>query len=61
MKRGDWFFLFLSGALVTIAAVEVATEYQNRKPDPSVLIVIDGQTSNTPSAAIIGPRRITER
>jgi hypothetical protein len=61
MKRGDWFFLLLSAAIVTIAAVEVATEYQNRKPDSSVLIVIDGQTSNAPSPAIIGPRRTSQK
>jgi len=60
MKRSDWFFILMSAAIVTIAAVGVATEYQNRKPVPSVLIVIDGQTSGTPSPAIIGPRRKTE-
>ena len=28
MKRSDWFFILLSAAIVTIAAVGVATEYQ---------------------------------
>jgi hypothetical protein len=58
MKRGDWFFIFLSIAVVLIAVLGAITSYQNHTQSvtgPAIVI------THAQSAVQVAPKRTTQK
>ena len=53
MKRGDWFFIFLSIAVVLVAALGTITSYQNHKPNPNIKVIEPERTQSVTGPALV--------
>ena len=52
LRRGDWFFIFLSVMVVAIAVLDVAAAYKYPKPGPTVRIIIDPDPQSNAAPAL---------
>jgi hypothetical protein len=54
MRRGDWFFIFLSVAIVAIAVLDAIISYQNHKPDnPNIVVIEPERTQSVTGPALV--------
>jgi len=71
MKRSDWFFIFLSVAIVAIAVLDATTSYQTHKPNPNIVVIEPERTQSVAGPAIVikqaqsavqpAPKRTTQK
>ena len=54
MRRGDWFFIFLSVVIVAIALLDALVSYQNPKPNnPNIVVIEPGHTQSVTGPAMV--------